>query len=74
MAEKVALVTAASRGIGRGIATRLTQDGYTVVTLDREAPAALLPGESLSGSTWRTGRPPLQRWPRLSSGTPRPGW
>ena len=46
MAEKVALVTAASRGIGRGIATRLTQDGYTVVTLDREAPAALLPGES----------------------------
>ena len=46
MAEKVALVTAASRGIGRGIATRLTQDGYTVVTLDRVAPAALLPGES----------------------------
>jgi len=46
MADKTALVTAASRGIGRGIATRLTQDGYTVVTLDREAPAALLPGES----------------------------
>ena len=46
MAEKVALVTAASRGIGRGIATRLTQAGYPVVTLDREAPAALLPGES----------------------------
>ena len=46
MAEKVALVTAASRGIGRGIATRLTQEGYTVVNLDREAPAVLLPGES----------------------------
>jgi len=40
------LVTAASRGIGRGIATRLTQDGYTVVTLDRDPPAALLPRET----------------------------
>ena len=42
MADKTALVTAASRGIGRGIATRLAQDGYTVVNLDREAPAALV--------------------------------
>jgi len=46
MADKTALVTAASRGIGRGIAKRLTADGYTVVNLDREAPAELLPGES----------------------------
>jgi len=46
MAEKTALVTAASRGIGRGIAKRLTADGYTVVNLDREAPVELLPRES----------------------------
>jgi 3-oxoacyl-[acyl-carrier protein] reductase len=45
MAESV-LVTAASRGIGRGIATRLTQDGYALVTLDRDPPAALLPRET----------------------------
>ena len=45
MTESV-LVTAASRGIGRGIATRLTQDGYALVTLDRQAPAALLPRET----------------------------
>ncbi len=44
MADTV-LVTAASRGIGRGIATRLAQDGYTLVTLDRDPPAALLPRE-----------------------------
>ena len=46
MAEKTALVTAASRGIGRGIAKRLTMDGYTVVNLDRAAPVELLPRES----------------------------
>lgn len=46
MTEKTALVTAASRGIGRGIASRLTADGYRVVNLDRAAPATLLPGES----------------------------
>lgn len=42
MNEKTVLVTAASRGIGRGIATRLTGDGYRVVNLDRDPPAALL--------------------------------
>jgi len=41
MAETV-LVTGASRGI----ATRLTQDGYAVVNLDRDPPAALLPRET----------------------------
>lgn len=40
------LVTAASRGIGRGIATRLADEGYTVVSLDREPPATLLPREA----------------------------
>lgn len=43
---KTVLVTGASRGIGRGIATRLTGDGYTVVNLDRDPPAALLPREA----------------------------
>ena len=46
MAERTVLVTGASRGIGRGIATRLVQDGYAVVNLDRDPPAALLPRET----------------------------
>jgi len=44
--DETVLVTGASRGIGRGIATRLTQDGYAVVTFDRDPPAALLPRET----------------------------
>jgi 3-oxoacyl-[acyl-carrier protein] reductase len=46
MADGTVLVTAASRGIGRGIATRLAQDGFAVVTLDRDPPATLLPRET----------------------------
>ncbi len=45
MAERAVLVTAASRGIGRGIAARLSSEGYTIVSFDRMPPAALLPGE-----------------------------
>ncbi|MCI0476928.1 MAG: SDR family NAD(P)-dependent oxidoreductase, partial [Anaerolineales bacterium] len=29
--ERVAIITGSSKGIGRGIATRLAQDGYTIV-------------------------------------------
>lgn len=46
MAERSVLVTGASRGIGRGIATRLAQEGYAVVNLDREAPTDPLPRET----------------------------
>ncbi len=46
MVEKCALVTAASRGIGRGIVKRLAAEGYSIVTLDRDAPAELLAQET----------------------------
>ncbi len=46
MADRTVLVTGASRGIGRGIATRLVDEGYAVVNLDRDPPATLLPRET----------------------------
>jgi NAD(P)-dependent dehydrogenase (short-subunit alcohol dehydrogenase family) len=38
---KVALITGGARGIGAGIAARLTQDGWRVVIADREHPGAM---------------------------------
>jgi len=44
--KKNVLITGASRGIGRAIATRLTEDGYQVINFDRSAPSGLLEGEA----------------------------
>jgi len=46
MNRPTVLVTGASRGIGRGIAARLLEDGYEVVNFSRGAPATPLPGET----------------------------
>jgi NAD(P)-dependent dehydrogenase (short-subunit alcohol dehydrogenase family) len=43
-AARVALITGGAKGIGAGIAARLSLDGWHVVTADREAPETALPG------------------------------
>lgn len=44
-AEKNVLITGASGGIGRAIATRLTDEGFKVINFDKVAPVSLLPQE-----------------------------
>ncbi len=46
MNTPIALVTGASRGIGRAIVARLIEDGFQVVNFSRTAPESLLPGET----------------------------
>ncbi|MBW4023434.1 MAG: SDR family oxidoreductase [Proteobacteria bacterium] len=41
--RNVALITGGARGIGQGIAARLTRDGWRVVLADRDAPASAPP-------------------------------
>jgi len=44
--NNLVLITGASQGIGRAIATRATQDGYRVINLDKNPPKSLLKDES----------------------------
>ena len=44
--NNLVLITGASQGIGRAIATRAIQDGYRVINLDKKAPKSLLEGET----------------------------
>lgn len=46
MNPPIALVTGASRGIGRAIVARLIEDGFQVVNFSRTSPETLLPGET----------------------------
>jgi NAD(P)-dependent dehydrogenase (short-subunit alcohol dehydrogenase family) len=44
--NNLVLITGASQGIGRAIATRVIQDGYRVINLDKKTPKNLLEGET----------------------------
>jgi NAD(P)-dependent dehydrogenase (short-subunit alcohol dehydrogenase family) len=44
--SKNILVTGGSAGIGRAVAERLAEEGYGVVNIDRQAPKALVAGET----------------------------
>ena len=53
----LALVTGAARGIGKAIATRLAEDGFEVIVLDRDGAAAEATAREISGGA-RGGRRP----------------
>jgi len=50
-----AIVTGASRGIGKAIATRLQDDGWTIVNLDREKPGDGAVGDWIEADLMDTG-------------------
>ena len=49
-AQPLALVTGAARGIGRGIAERLTRDGFETIILDRDGAAAEAAAREITAS------------------------
>ena len=48
--DKVAIVTGAAQGIGRGIATKLAAEGATVVVSDINEPTAKETAEAIGGA------------------------
>ena len=44
--NNLVLITGASQGIGRAIATRAIEDGYRVINLDKKAPKTLFKDET----------------------------
>jgi 2-hydroxycyclohexanecarboxyl-CoA dehydrogenase len=52
MSPRVAVVTGAGSGIGRGVARQLAEDGHSVALIDLDADNAKLAAEELSGYGW----------------------
>ena len=69
---RVALITGGAKGIGAGIAARLTQDGWRVVVADREAGGTVPATRPLPRPAMSATRRPLAGWcgtlPRQNSG------